>query len=95
MPAGQSYLHAFFLAVFIVAAYALLQSPSTAEMTNRVSMPSTFHTHPPNSAMKIVMRWFTEIPVEIVARISSFESEISCTYTLDAIEASDITESST
>ena len=81
--------------VFMVAAYALLQSPSTADSMNSVSMPRVFHIHPPNKATIMVIRWFTYTPVDIVARISSALSEISCTYTLDAMDASEITESST
>ena len=71
----------------------LLIRPKIAESENRVSIPVTCQIQPPNSAIKIEIRWLTEIPVVIVALTSSSLSQISCTYTLLAIDASDITES--
>ena len=65
--------------VLIVAAYALLISPSIAERTKRVSIPSVCQIQPPKMAMKMLIRWFTETPVEIVALVSSGESERSLT----------------
>ena len=65
-----------------------------ADNMKSVSIPSTFQTQPPSKAMNTVIKWLTEIPVEIVALISSGLSEISYTYTLDAIDAREITESS-
>lgn len=41
--------------LLIVAAYALLHRPRTAEAINSVSIPSVSQIQPPNSAMKIVI----------------------------------------
>ena len=49
----------------------LLIRPKIAESENRVSIPVTCQIQPPNRAIKIEIRWLTEIPVVIVALTSS------------------------
>ena len=71
----------------------LLIRPKIAESENRVSIPVTCQIQPPNNAIRIDIKWLTEIPVVMVALTSSSLSEMSWTYTLLAIAASDITES--
>ena len=62
---------------------------------NSVSMPSVSQIQPPHRAMKIVMTWLIDTPVEMVALTSSGLSDRSFTYTLEAIDASEMTASST
>lgn len=78
----------------IVAAYALLHKPNTADMINSNSIPSVCQIQPPNNAMKIVIRWLIDTPVEIVAFTSSELSASACTYTFDAMDAWEIIASS-
>ena len=41
---------------YIDAAYALLNNPNIAESIKSVSIPIVCHIHPPNNAIRIVMR---------------------------------------
>lgn len=54
-----------------------LRNPKKAEMENRTSIPVTFQIQPPIRAMNILITWFTEIPVDRVAVISSGPEAIS------------------